>query len=247
MPKRRHDADTRRFFDEFQSVRVSRLRANGTVDPSKLSALIPFPDGSTKLINTAHVRFPNGGGWSYFRCPKCDRRVRQLYLIGKSPRCSICCQALNIRHRSAYAFGRQARRTAKDRHLDLLIAKLETSERLRLKPAPAHWGGRCQTIASSRDLSLSMRKRMVELRLNQIADQRLQGDTIASHTPTAAARQLIQVKPVWRASSSERLQKALDKAQNTILKALDSDDPQQRHLAAILMMRTKQARERGLR
>jgi hypothetical protein len=247
MPKRRKDADTRRFFDEFQSVRVSRLRANGTIDPSKLRALIPFPDGSTKLINTAHVRFPNGGGWSLFRCPKCDRRATLLYLIGKSPRCTICCQALNIRHRSAYAFGRHARRMAKDRQLDLTIAKLETTEPLRLRPAPASWRGKTRTISRSRDLSLSMRKRMVELRLNQIADQWTPGDQLVSHRPTAAARQLIATKPIWRASSSETLQKALDKAQCTILRALESHDPQQRHAAAVLMMRTKQARERGLR
>ena len=70
MPKRRSDATGRRFFDEFESVRVSRFRATGVIDPAKRQALIPFPGGERqKLIGTAHVRFPNGGGFSYFVCP----------------------------------------------------------------------------------------------------------------------------------------------------------------------------------
>jgi hypothetical protein len=39
-------ADTRRFFDEFESVRVSRLRATGVIDPAKRQAVIPFPAAS---------------------------------------------------------------------------------------------------------------------------------------------------------------------------------------------------------
>jgi hypothetical protein len=72
MPKCRADADNHRFFDEFESVRVSRLRASGVIDPAKRQAVIPFPGGKQKLLNVAHTRFPNGGGYSYFRCPKCE-------------------------------------------------------------------------------------------------------------------------------------------------------------------------------
>jgi hypothetical protein len=52
MPKRRANANSRRFFDEFASVRVSRLRATGVIDPAKRQAVIPFPDGTNKLIGT---------------------------------------------------------------------------------------------------------------------------------------------------------------------------------------------------
>jgi hypothetical protein len=246
MPKRRSDADTRRFFDEFQSVRVSRLRADGTIDPSKLHALIPFPDGTTKLIATAHTRFPNGGGWSYFRCPKCDRRTPLLYLIGKAPRCSRCCEAMNIQHRSKYGFGLMTRRMVKDAHLDATIAKLETTTRLRLKPAPASWRGKLQRLSRSHALTTSMRKRMIELRLSQISMPTLPGEGIASHAPTAAAKQLIEIKPIWRAPTTEALQRALDKAQTIVIDALNSDDPQRRHNAAILMLNTKQGRERKI-
>jgi hypothetical protein len=246
MGKRRADYATRKFFDEFQSVRVSRLRADGTIDPSKRSALIPFPDGTTKLIATAHTWFKKGGGWSYFRCPKCDRRTPKLYLVESAPQCSQCCEAINIQHRSKYGFGLMTRRAVKDAHLDELVAKLETTQRLRLKPAPANWRGKAQHVYNTTALGISQRKAMVELRLSQIALPTEPGKGIAAHAPTAAARQLIPVKAIWRASSSEALQRALDKAQITILTALNSDDPQRRHNAAILMLNTKVARQRGL-
>jgi hypothetical protein len=73
MGKRRDDADHRRFTDAFPSVRISRFRANGTIDPSRRTAVIPFPNGKDKLIAVAHTRLKYGGGWSYFICPKCAR------------------------------------------------------------------------------------------------------------------------------------------------------------------------------
>ena len=70
MGKRRADADNRRFFDEFEKVRVSRFRAMGVIDPAKRTALIPFPNGKTKLIGTGHTRLKYGGGYSYLRLPE---------------------------------------------------------------------------------------------------------------------------------------------------------------------------------
>lgn len=251
MGKRRSDASSRRFFDEFQSVRVSRFRANGTIDPAKREAVIPFPNGTSKLIGVSHMRFPNGGSWSMFTCPKCARRTPTLHLIGDEPRCAKCCHALNIRYASQYGFGRDARRRAADKRLDQLIAKLETTERLKLKPHPASWGGRAQQVYGSRKLTASMRRRMITLRLNQLANQQASSragddDVLVTMRPAPEASQLLDLAGVWQANTTETLQQALDKAQITILTALDSDDPQQRLNAARLMMRTKQARDRGL-
>jgi hypothetical protein len=252
MGKRRADAGSRKFFDQFEKVSVSRLRANGTIDPAKRQALIPFPNGTTKLIGTAHTHFPNGGGWSYFICPKCAKLASKLYLIGDAPRCSKCCNAMNIWHTTQYGFGRGARREARDRLLDQLVAKLETSEPLRLKPTPSSWGrGKAQRVYNSQRLQQAMRSRLVELRLEQLAyqyakDEADDEDTLATHQPIAAARELIDLTPIWRANSPETLEQALDKAQTTILAALESDDPQRRLNAAKLMLRTKQARDRGL-
>lgn len=251
MGKRRADADTRRFFDEFEKVRVSRFRAMGVIDPAKREALIPFPNGKTKLIGVAHTWFAKGGGWSYFICPKCARRAANLYLIDDAPRCTRCCDAMNIKHAAPYGFGREARRKARDRRLDALIAKLETNQSLRLKPAPANWRGNARQVYRSQLLREAMRRRLIELRLEQLAyqqnrDYANEDDTLDTYQPVAAAKQLIDLTPIWRANSAETLQQALDNAQTIILAALDSDDPQQRLNAAKLLLRTKQARDRGL-
>jgi hypothetical protein len=249
MGKRRSDADTRRFFDEFKSVRVSRLRATGVIDPSRREAIIPFPNGTSKLIGTAHTHLKYGGGYSFFLCPKCAKLARTLYLIDDAPLCAKCCDAMNIKHASKYGFGRDARRKAKDRALDALIAKVETKEPLLFKPAPKSWRGKAQRVYQSRRLHEAMRRRLIELRLHQLAYQQAiakEGDTLNTHQPVAEARQLIDLTPIWRANSTETLQQALDNAQVIILAALDSDDPQRRLNAAKLLMRTKQARDRGL-
>jgi hypothetical protein len=96
-----------------------------------------------------------------------------------------------------------------------------------------------------------MRRRLIELRLDQLLSQQASslakdGDTLKTYQPSQAARQLIDTKPIWRARTSEALQQALDDAQSIIFAALNSDDPRQRLNAAKLMLRTKQARERGL-
>jgi hypothetical protein len=246
MGKRRADASSRRFFDEFPHVKVSRFRAMGVIDPARSTALIPFPDGSTKLIGVRHVLFPSGGSWALFTCPGCGRRASKLWLVGDgAPRCVKCCNAMNIKRRSEYGFGRDARRRASDKRLDEIIAKLETNEPLRFKPAPASWGGKAQLVYRSQRLTNAMRRSMVSLRLNQIAAQH-EGAGLKSYEPFAAAKQLIDVRPIWRANTSERLQQALDKAQMTIIAALKSSDPKTRLNAAKLMLRTKQARDRGL-
>ena len=251
MGKRRSDADTRRFFDEFEMVRVSRFRALGVIDPAKRHALIPM-GGKDRLIATSHVWFPNGGGWSYFLCPKCARRKRNLYLVEDAPRCSRCCEALNIQHRCAYGFGRAARLEASDKRLDQLIAKLESTQRLMLKPHPKSWTGKRQIIYNSRRLTARMQRRKVALRLNQLASQQAKDTgglkiTKAYKPRTEALIAIPDLSQIWRARTSEALQQALDKAQIHILNALESDDPQTRLNAAKLMMRTKQARQRGLR
>lgn len=249
MPKRRADADTRRFFDEFEKVRVSRFRATGVIDPAKRTALIPFPNSSrVKLIDTAHTQLKHGGGYSYFACPKCGKLAGALYLIDDAPRCGKCCNALNIWERSKYGFGLDARRQASDQHLDRLIAKLETSEPLRLK-TPASWHGKAKLVYRSHRLTDGMRRRMITLRLNQLASQQANNGGLKltrSFKPSAQALAVIpELAQVWRARSTERLEQALDKAQTSIFKALESNDPRLRLTAASLMLKTKQARERG--
>jgi hypothetical protein len=270
MPKRRADADHRRFTDEFPSVRVSRFRANGTIDPAKREAVIPFPDGSTKLIGVGHTHLKYGGGWSFFTCPGCAKLAQTLYSIDDRPLCWRCCDAMNIKHRSRYGFGRQERMRAADLHLDQLIAKLETTEPLRLNGAPASQsrrqhngahgdpsdypalvyasaqGGKAKLVYRSHRLTRRMRRSMIVLRLSQLATQNASGSWAQSYTPSAATKQLIDFGPIRRARTPETLERALDQAQDIILTALQSNDPQTRLTAARLMLKTRAARQRGL-
>ena len=55
--------------------------------------------------------------------------------------------------------------------LDQIVAKLETDEPLRLNGVPASWGGKAQLVYRSRRLTERMRRRMITLRLSQLASQ----------------------------------------------------------------------------
>ena len=251
MGKRRADADNRRFFDEFEKVRVSRFRAMGVIDPAKRTALIPFPNGKVKLLDTAHTKLKYGGGFSYFVCPKCGKLAQDLYLIDDAPLCPRCCDAMGVMYRTRMAFGRDERRRAKDHVLDQLIAKLEPTQPLFFKPRPKSWRGKAQCVYNSQRLTQIMRKRMVELRLHQLASQQEASNGALKLTRAYKPRKdALAVIPeagrIWRATTHERLQQALDKAQIAILSALVCDNPQQQMAAARLLLNTKQARDRGL-
>src|SRR5215472_1566692 len=216
MPARRADADQRRFLDDYPKVRVSRLRALGVIDPSRPNAVIPWPNGKTKLLRVGHTRLKHGGGYSYFICPGCEKLSATLYDIDDAPRCCKCCDAMNIRYRTAYGFGRRDRRDACDAKLDQLIAKVQSTERLRLKPDKTAWG-RAKFLRTSQRLTDRMRKRMITLRLHQLASQQFGGERAAAYLPIADARQLIDLAPAWKARTTETLARALDKAQTIII------------------------------
>jgi hypothetical protein len=249
MAKRGIDAESRRFFDEFESVGVSRFRAMGVIDPSKSYAIIPVGD-KTKIFSTAHVRFSNGGGWSYFRCPKCGARSKRLWLIDDAPRCLRCCWSLGVRYRSAYAFGLSERLRVRDRRVDKLQAMLEGGP-LRLKPVPANWGNR--RLDRRIRLTWALQRARIVTRLAQIAYQHEQSSKpdeplpfLRAYKPRATAIGAIpNLKSIWPARTTEQLQQALDDAQGAIFQALESKDLRTRLKAAKLMLRTREARRRG--
>jgi hypothetical protein len=221
MPKRGSDADSRIFFDELGSLAASRLKATGAIRLEDRQGVIAFGD-KQKLLGIAHTVFKNGGSWAYFRCPGCGRRAKKLWLLGDAPRCRLCLEKLGVRYRAAYGFGRTERLRERDRRIDRLQAMLEGGP-MRLKPVPPNWGNR---------------------RLDR--RNRLTWALLRAYKPRAAAIEAIpNLKSLWRAKSTEELEIALDKAQSTILEALQSNDPQTRLNAATLMLRSRQARERG--
>jgi hypothetical protein len=79
--------------DELPTVGVSRLRALHLITPSMTSALVAFGEGESALvreIRVSHLKFPNGGGWSFFHCPSCAKRVRTLRLYDGRVVCKAC-------------------------------------------------------------------------------------------------------------------------------------------------------------
>jgi hypothetical protein len=249
MPKRGSDADTRFFFDELVSLTASRLRATGAIKLEDRQVLIPFGE-QNKLIGVAHTKFPNGGSWSYLVCPKCGRRAKKLWLVNDAPRCRVCLEKLGVRYRAAYGFGRTERLRERDRRVDRLQAMLEGGP-MRFKPAPPNWGDR--RVDRRNRLTWALQQARIATRLAQIAYQAQQSSEphgpsplLRAYKPRAAAIEAIpDLKSLWRAKSIEDLEIALDKAQSTILEALQSDDFQTRLRAASLMLRSRQARERG--
>jgi hypothetical protein len=248
MPKRRADADHRRFLDEFECVKIPRLRATGVVQLDAPHAIIQI-GGRRKLIRLAHSKLANEGSWSFFRCPRCARRCNRLWLIDDRPLCVKCCNGLNIGHRTKWGFGRHERLRVRDQKLDELIAKLDATTPLRFNPPPKHWCGRARLVSNSRVLTMRMHRAMIVCRLNQLASQQAakQGDDglLRAYQPLAEAARTTDIKPIWRARTSEQLQAALDRAQFEMFAALSSTDPQQQLAAARLFLRSKEARRRG--
>jgi hypothetical protein len=249
MPKRGIDADNRIFFDELVSVSVSRLRATGVIRLEDQRAFIPFGE-QTKLIGVTHTKFPNGGSWSYFVCPNCGRRAKKLWLVDDAPRCRLCLEKLGVRNRAAYGFGRTERLRERDRRVDKLQAMLEGGP-MRFKPVPPNWGDR--RLDRRNRLTVALQRARIATRLAQIAYQHQQSSEphepsplLRAYKPLAAAIEAIPgLKSLWQAKSTEDIQIALDHAQSALFQALESDDPRMRMIAARLMLKTRQARERG--
>ena len=228
---------------------MSRLRATDAITLEDRQAHIPFGE-QTKLIGVAHTKFPSGGSWSYFLCPKCNRRAKKLWLVDDAPRCRLCLEKLGVRNRAAYGFGRSERLRERDRRVDRLQAMLEGGP-MRFEPVPPNWGDR--RLDRRNRLTAALQRARIATRLAQIAYQHQQSSEphgpsplLRAYKPLAAAIEAIpNLKSLWRAKSTEELEIALDKAQSTILEALQSNDPQTRLNAATLMPRSRQARERG--
>jgi hypothetical protein len=116
---------------------------------------------------------------------------------------------------------------------------------------PPNWGNR--RLDRRNRLTWALQQARIATRLAQIAYQQQQSSQpqgpsplVRAYKPLAAAIEAIpNLKSLWRAKSTEDLEIALDKAQTTLLEALQSNDPQTRLNAAILMLRSRQARERG--
>jgi hypothetical protein len=68
--------------DDCPSISVSRMRAAGEVTGAMARVRVTIA-GLSREVSLWHLRFPNGGGWSFFLCPVCGRRARVLKLYEK--------------------------------------------------------------------------------------------------------------------------------------------------------------------
>jgi hypothetical protein len=112
------------------SPNVSRLRAEGAISAGMTSVRIGF--GAIELkreVRLEHRHFPNGGSWSFFLCPRCERRVRRLRLNDGRVMCSRCCGNF---HCISYGSPEQ-RGTAREHRIEKL-RKLIDDGPARLKP-----------------------------------------------------------------------------------------------------------------
>jgi hypothetical protein len=122
---------------------------------------------------------------------------------------------------------------------------------MRFKPVPPNWGNR--RLDRRNRLTWALQRARIATRLALIAYQQQQSGEppgpsplLRAYKPLAAAIEAIpNLKSLWRAKSTEDIQIALDNAQSALLEALESDDPRMRMIAARLMLKTRQARERG--
>ena len=131
-----------------------------------------------------------------------------LRILGQSKAIRVRCAALiTATGNNLIVKGREERMRAADQSLDRLIAKLsETGERLRLNGAPASWGGKAQFVYNSRRLTECMRRRMITLRLTQLASQQANDGGLKftrSFKPRAEALAAIpELGQVWRTRSN---------------------------------------------
>ena len=84
--------------DDLPYVSASRMRAAGLIRPDDTTTTVAFPEGPSFLVSLQHVRFPNGGSWSFFICA-CRRRCRTLRLHHSGLACKHCLEAKGLRYK----------------------------------------------------------------------------------------------------------------------------------------------------
>jgi hypothetical protein len=145
--------------DLLTSPSVSRLRALGVVDRNTKSIVVAFGECDAALhreIRVTHRQFPNGGSWSFFTCPQCERRARVIRLHDGAVACWRCCAARGARYRSAS--GSPAERD------DARMARLQKLRELlacgpaRLQPRPG------RVLDRRRELKISLRRGLIRQR-----------------------------------------------------------------------------------
>jgi hypothetical protein len=95
----------RLFQDDLPFVSISRLRASGVVTSETMSVEVVLGEGNEGLrreVKVVHRRFPNGGEWSFFLCPVCERPARILYTTSRCVGAAVSAKGLDIAYPAAH-------------------------------------------------------------------------------------------------------------------------------------------------
>jgi hypothetical protein len=92
----------KRMVDDLLVVRASTLVANGSIRRDAVTALIRFGDGDGVefRVGVRIMRFPGGGFWARFVCPRCGGGSQRLRLLDGLPACVKCARAAGLIYRS---------------------------------------------------------------------------------------------------------------------------------------------------
>jgi hypothetical protein len=87
--------------DDLPVVRASTLVAQGDIRRDAKTALLRFnDDGVEYRVGVRMMRFPGGGFWARFVCPRCDGGSQRLRLLDGEPACVKCIRASGLIYRS---------------------------------------------------------------------------------------------------------------------------------------------------
>jgi hypothetical protein len=119
----------RQFIDDLPIVRIPPLRASGVITPGTCAVSVCLGDIEMNVGVTLQ-RFPNGGSWSLFLCPRCGRKARALRLLDGEVLCRRCLVERDVRFR--------CEPTSVKKRAELRIPRLkmmlQSEAPLRLKP-----------------------------------------------------------------------------------------------------------------
>jgi hypothetical protein len=119
------------FREDLPVVSISPMRASRVVSRDTTSTVVRF--GELEFpVGVAHRRFPNGGDWAFFLCPRCSGWARKLWLLDGRPVCRHCCLDRDVRYRiEPMSVRRRAEISASN-----LAERLESNAPARLHPRP---------------------------------------------------------------------------------------------------------------
>ena len=80
------------------SANSARLRATGAITTDMKHTTIRFGDVEF-TVGLELRKFPQGGSWSFFICPQCNKRSKVLRLLEGQPACTYCCAKQGVRYR----------------------------------------------------------------------------------------------------------------------------------------------------